>query len=163
MEKTAFTLNQNAANENTISIQPENLIYQNLSSQLGPESISSRTELATTGLFEEAALILADPSFRAGVLIHLKRMQQILTRQIEWHLRPGVFRELNRVLKMLHPLYRNDTQIYTALFAITTTLKDQIDTYPQDDAELSVKEWEELERSVYLLCDWEDGIGALTS
>ena len=163
MGNIIFTLNQNAANENTLSIQPENQIYQNLSSQLGPESIGSRTELATTGLFEETALILAEPSFRAGVLIHLKRMQQILTRQIEWHLRASVFRDLNRVLKTLHPLYQDDLQVYTALFAITTTLKDQIDTYPQDDAELSVKEWEELENSVYLLCDWEDGIGALIS
>jgi hypothetical protein len=163
MNKTIFTLTQNAANENTGSFQPENQIYQNLSSQLGPESIGSRTELATTGLFEETTLILAEPSFRAGVLMHLMRMQQILTRKIEWHLRPSVFRELNCVLKALHSLYLNDTQIYTALFAITTMLKDQIDAYPQDDAELSVKEWEELERSVYLLCDWEDSIGTLTS
>lgn len=163
MEKTIFTLTQNAANENTIMISSEHQIFKNLSSQLGPESNGSRTDLATTGLFEETALILADPSFRAGVLIRLKRMQQILTRKIEWHLRPSIFGELNRVLKTLHPIYHDDTQVYAGLFVLTTALKDQIDAYPQDDAELSLKEWEELERSVYLLCDWEDGIGAQIS
>jgi hypothetical protein len=160
MEKTIITLNQNAANENTLSPMIPSPIFQNLSSQLGPESNGSRNDLATTGLFEETALILADPSSRQIVLSRLERMQRILTRKIEWHLRASVFGQLNQVLKAIKPLYHNDTQIYASLFGVATALKDQIDSYPHDDAELSLREWEALEESVYLLCDWEDTIEA---
>lgn len=74
-------------------------------------------------------------------------------------LRLSFFKKLNVVMFELMKVHGRDEKIFQLFFDLMTSFKDMIDREPQEDEDLAEEEWQELEKSVYLLCDWEDGVG----
>lgn len=74
-------------------------------------------------------------------------------------LRLDFFKKLNGVMSELMKEHGRDEKIFRLFFDLMTLFKDMIDREPQEDEDLAEDEWLELEKSVYLLCDWEDSVG----
>ncbi|EKD51712.1 MAG: hypothetical protein ACD_62C00197G0003 [uncultured bacterium] len=70
--------------------------------------------------------------------------------------RPDVLKELNKILGALFYQYRTDHSLFKQAHEVMTLVNKQIDRKPQKDSHLAELEWEELQKTVYLLCDWED-------
>lgn len=66
------------------------------------------------------------------------------------------FGRLNAVLLELMKEYSHDENVFHLFFDLMSVFKDKIDSCPQEDCDHSEEEWLELEKSVYLLCEWED-------
>jgi hypothetical protein len=75
-------------------------------------------------------------------------------------LRLDFFKKLNVVLLELKKEHGRDEKIFRLFFDLMTSFKDMIDRDPQEDEDLAEEEWQELEKSVYFLCDWEDSVVA---
>lgn len=73
-------------------------------------------------------------------------------------LRLGLFKKLNAVMSELMKIHDHDEKIFRLFFDLMTSFKNMIDREPHEDEDLAEEEWQELEKSVYLLCDWEDGV-----
>jgi len=90
------------------------------------------------------------------VLRSLAKMRNLFHLEIPLSLRPALFRQLNSLTGTLMASYVRDENMYQCCFETLTLFKMQIDAKPQTDEDLSALEYDELEKSVYLLCDWED-------
>lgn len=102
--------------------------------------------------------ILREPGAREKIMVNLARLNKLMRKEIPLSFRPELFKEVNELTKTLAGRYPQDKQVFQACFEALTTLKEQIDRYPQNMGALSEMEWVELEKVVYLLCDWEDGL-----
>lgn len=92
------------------------------------------------------------------VLKALKRLATLMKKDTPLSFRPELFKQMNALLKILNKRFANHKAIFKASFAAITALKEQIDHKAQSSITLSELEWVELEKAVYLLCDWEDEI-----
>ncbi len=75
--------------------------------------------------------------------------------------RPQLFERLNQLVSVLMSRYFTSQPIFNLAFKLMTVFKTHIDTAPQTTEELEDKEFHELEKSVFMLTDWEDQIKAL--
>lgn len=98
-----------------------------------------------------------------AVVRSLKKLKHLIHDEIPLSFRPELFKEMNQVVKVLQEHYPDSRDVFSAAFHAITSLKEQIDTVPQTASSLSELEWVELEKAVYLLCNWEDEIDAARS
>jgi len=92
------------------------------------------------------------------VMKYVAQLKNLFHIDIPLSFRPSLFRQLNSLLGTLMTVYVNDDKMYQSCFELMTIFKYQIDRFQQSDHELSELEWNELEKSIYLMCDWEDMI-----
>lgn len=90
------------------------------------------------------------------VLNFINKEKQLLYFDLPQENRVMLFQRLNLLTQNLMIQYIQDKEIFSNCFEMITLLKNQIDRNPQQDLNKMENEWEELEKSVYLLCDWED-------
>ena len=95
---------------------------------------------------------------RHRVLVSLTQLKNLFSIDIPKAFRPYLFTQVNSLFGLLRLNYKDDLDIYQNSFAALTAFKGRIDQSPQTDADLDRVEWEELEKSVYLLTDWEEMI-----
>ena len=91
-----------------------------------------------------------------SVLPGLKTIQQTLQTGLELDTRPEIYCRLNYLMGAFLSSQERDQELYSIVFEIITEIKRQIEQNPQGNFSLQEKEWGELEKSVYLLSDWED-------
>lgn len=149
-------------NQNKVTKDLINQIGQNLSTVCFTKPAANDGALNTQN-YEEMILegisdiysALKDPY---QIRQRLRYMNQLIQLHVPLDIRPNLFRQLNSVTGTLMTAYLTDNEIYDLCFKIMTTFKAHIDNQEQRDARLNEMEWEELEKSVYLLCDWEDQV-----
>jgi hypothetical protein len=92
------------------------------------------------------------------VLNDLKTLTNLFLIDVPKDSRPTIFRQLNSLIGSLMVSHKQNVEIYQAVFNMMTAFKDQVENHPQQDEELAEMEWTELQKVVYLLTDWEDGL-----
>jgi hypothetical protein len=71
-------------------------------------------------------------------------------------MRLRVFVRLNEMLGSLMTEFTADEALYDAVFAVMNAFKTHLDNRPALCEDQQEQEFEELEKSIYMLCDWED-------
>jgi hypothetical protein len=98
-----------------------------------------------------------------NVYPYLVQMKNLLHFDIPLASRPLILEECNKILGALFLQYPSDLKVYNEAHAVMTLLNKQIDKKHQTSEDLSDQEWEELQKTVYLLCDWHDQITSGTT
>lgn len=88
----------------------------------------------------------------------LKRLKNMFMLDIPLHSRPVIFARMNDLVKALMQEYPKAEDVYQSCFDTMTAFKTQLDNKEQQEQKAVEQEWEELEKIVYSLCDWEDQI-----
>jgi len=112
----------------------------------------------TSRIFEKLTAVVHGIQNRSHIIKELTQLSKYMHFEIPKIARPTVFEKLNEALSALKITYHADKDVYLLCFEITTLFKTQIDKDSQGTQEFSEKEWVELEKCVYLLCDWEDEV-----
>lgn len=100
--------------------------------------------------------INADWKNATTVVDHLGHLKNIFMMEVPKSFRPSLFRMLNNLVSALMQGYGENQKIFRASFNMMTQLKELVDKNPQYDEMAAENEWQEFERCVYLLSDWED-------
>lgn len=90
------------------------------------------------------------------VLSDLKTLTNLFLIDVPKDSRPNIFRQLNSLIGSLMVSHKQNAEVHQAVFTMMTAFKDQVENHPQKDEELAEMEWDELQKLVYLLTDWED-------
>ena len=85
-------------------------------------------------------------------------LQKWMSSPLPLSLRPKIFEKINHILGGAMAQVITDGRFYHHIHSIVTLIKMQIDSNPQENQEMAEWEWRELEKSIYLLTDWEDMI-----
>lgn len=96
-----------------------------------------------------------------AVVRALKKLKNFIHDDVPLSFRPELFKEMNHVIKTLQRHYMDSQTVFSASFHAITALKEQIDKNPQPESSLAELEWVELEKAVYLLCNWEDELDSI--
>ncbi|MBU0504375.1 hypothetical protein KJ708_00135 [bacterium] len=91
-----------------------------------------------------------------NVLPLLLQIKHMLNFDVPLMARPTILQELNKILGALFYQYPYDCSLYKEAHGAMTLLNRQIDKHPQKVATTADQEWDELQKTVYLLSDWED-------
>lgn len=100
--------------------------------------------------------IIADVRSRHHTQKKLRHMANLFQIEVPLESRPALFRQLNSLMSTLMTAYIEDKGVYESCFQAATAFKNQLDQQEQADDTFAEIEWEELQKSVYLLTDWED-------
>lgn len=106
-------------------------------------------------LLQEVYTAMSKKDSVYSVLTRLKNMFML---DIPLHSRPVIFARMNDLVKALMQEYPKASDVYQSCFDTMTAFKTQLDNKEQPDQKSVEQEWEELEKIVYTLCDWEDQI-----
>jgi hypothetical protein len=137
----------------TNTMKDELNILTNLASNLSLRRVATESDLLE--LVNEAFENFSHVSALTAVL---KKMKQVLIQPLSLEARPEVFEKLNLLVGAFFANDVNDAELYHLTFDIVSLVKAQIDSESQADDDLAEQEWEELEKSVYLLSDWQDQV-----
>lgn len=96
----------------------------------------------------------------SSVLAELTLIRKTMSQALPNEKRVEIFRRMNIILGAFFAGKERNPEIFRMCFEIMTILKEQTDTSPQQDMMLAEEEWAEFEKSIYLLSDWEDLLGA---
>lgn len=133
-------------------------------------SLSVNTNLASNTISPESDNVISDRILQliqkifdtfenqTQVAENLAAINKYLALELPLDDRPHIFKHLNYLLGAFFANRVLDKNLYHLCFEMMSALKIQIDKQEQDNAVLSEIEWEELEKSVYLLSDWKDQI-----
>lgn len=149
--------NQNKMNQNVINQIGQNLatvVYKRSAANDGELNYQNYEEMILEGISDVYAALKDPYQMRQ----RLRYMNQLIRLHVPLEIRTNLFRQLNSLTGTLMTTYVEDREIFNLCFNMITTFKNHIDAKEQDDQRLNEMEWEELEKSVYLLCDWEDQV-----
>lgn len=113
---------------------------------------------AVSLVFELMAGVVGSLKDRPQLVDRLATLTKHLHLEIPLEVRPDVFLRLNELLRGIKFSCGKDRALYLLCFEMATIFKMQIDRAHQKTLALSDREWVELEKCVYLLCDWEDEV-----
>lgn len=105
-------------------------------------------------------LMQDDVRSRHRLLRNLSRISNLIRLEMPIKVRPTVFRQINSLAGTLMMVYTRDREVFESCQQVMTLVKSHIDAEEQVLDELNEIEWEELQKSVYLLTDWEDFLNA---
>ena len=88
----------------------------------------------------------------------LVQIKHLLHFDIPLSARPSILKELNKILGALFYQYPSDQSLFNQAQETMTLLNAQIDKKSQTDSQMEELEWDELQKTIYLLSDWEDQI-----
>lgn len=97
-------------------------------------------------------------SERQNIQKHLEKLSKLSYFDVTLKKRPQIYKQLNFLLGALIIYHATDGFALNIMQGVITRIKNQIDDQPQNHEHLADSEWQELEKSVYLLTDWEDQI-----
>ena len=89
---------------------------------------------------------------------HLRNFETLIRFDVPLNVRPKLFNKLNNLLSHMSLTHTDDNNLCLVFLNLITILRNQIDTKEQVHLEFNEKEWEELQRSVFLITNWEDNI-----
>ena len=98
---------------------------------------------------------LSNISDKAQIAENIQSFAQLIHFEIPMQDRPMLFAKLNDLMSNLMMSFSDDKDIYNLAFFVTTLFKNQIDKAEQASNEMNNLEWAELEKSIYLMSDWE--------
>ncbi|HLD44242.1 MAG TPA: hypothetical protein VJC18_02305 [bacterium] len=107
-------------------------------------------------LEELEALVQADDEM--GILSRLRSLKEQLRDGMATELRPVLLKEFNQYMSHALQHHPKSQRIFQNSLEVILTIKKDIDDSPQTNGYISQLEWVELERSVYCLSEWEDGM-----
>ncbi len=90
------------------------------------------------------------------LLHHLSAFETLVRFEIPLPARPELFRKLNNLLSHMSLTFADDHKLCLVFLNLIGLVKAQIDAKEHTTADGSETEWEELQRSVFLLSNWED-------
>jgi hypothetical protein len=93
---------------------------------------------------------------RDTLIESLKKFSNLCQLGIPMSMRPCIFQQLIMNGSDLMVRYLKDKEVFNAYFTLLNTLKAQLDSKPQRSPELQDIEWQELQKLIYILSDWED-------
>lgn len=106
------------------------------------------------------ALMQDDVRSRNRLVRNLMRIKNLIRLELPLKIRPTVFRQINSLSGMVMMVHTRDQEIYNHCHQILTMIKTYIDEEEQTCNALNEIEWEELQKTFYLLTDWEDFLKA---
>ena len=109
-------------------------------------------------LFGNLDLITQSMKNKNTVSYLLQKEKELIHLDVPVALRLEFFKKLNTVLLVVAAEYSQDEGLFHVFFDLMSLFKNKIDDCPQGDWDESEKEWLELEKSVYVLCGWEDAV-----
>ncbi len=90
------------------------------------------------------------------LLHHLMDFETLIRFDIPMNLRPELFRKLNNLLSHMSLTLTDDHKLCLVFLNLVNIIKSQIDAKEQIHNTSNEAEWEELQRSVFLLTEWEN-------
>lgn len=87
---------------------------------------------------------------------HLMDFETLIRFEIPMSLRPELFRKLNNLLSHMSLTVTDDHKLCLVFLNLVNIIKSQIDAKEQVLNTSNEAEWEELQRSVFLLTEWEN-------
>lgn len=91
---------------------------------------------------------------------HLMDFETLIRFEIPMNLRPELFRKLNNLLSHMSLTVSDDHKMWLVFLNLVNMIKSQIDAKEQVLNTSNEAEWEELQRSVFLLTEWENTLQA---
>lgn len=91
-----------------------------------------------------------------ALLDTLVSFEQWLHFDIPMEIRPVLFQKTNNLLSHMFLTTGEDKNLRQVFLNLITLLKNQIDKQEQTSFEANEQEWDELQRSVFLLGEWDD-------
>ena len=91
---------------------------------------------------------------------HLMDFETLIRFEIPMNLRPELFRKLNNLLSHMSLTVSDDHKLCLVFLNLVNIIKSQIDAKEQVQSTSNEAEWEELQRSVFLLTEWENSLQA---
>lgn len=93
------------------------------------------------------------------LLMHyLTEFETLIRFDVPLNVRPDLFRKLNNLLSHMSLTHTDDNTLCMVFLNLITILRNQINSKEQSKSETNEQEWEELQRSVFLITNWEDNI-----
>lgn len=150
-------MKDNKPNSNVISI------HKNISSQ--KTYGANQPKIVDYESYEESVMdILAcvndEKDNPQSVMSGVTTLKNLFLIDVPQTFRPSLFRQLNSLVSSLMISYSTHREVYDRVFAMMTAFKNQIDQASQQNEDLAEIEWEEMQKVVYLLTDWEDAVNS---
>lgn len=102
----------------------------------------------------EAATLYRDDKDK--LLEKLVSFEKLIHFDIPLETRPYLFNKLNDLLSHVFLTVQEDKELCAVFLNLITMVKTQIDQQEQFCSEKNETEWEELQRSIFLLGEWEE-------
>lgn len=92
------------------------------------------------------------------LLHHLVSFETLIRFDVPLPVRPQLFQKLNNLLSHMSLTHTQDKSLFSVFLNLITILKNQIDAKEQNQIDSNEQEWEELQRSVFLITEWENAV-----
>ena len=92
------------------------------------------------------------------LITHLEKLEKSAQLTIPLSIRPAFFHTANNLVSHLYLTYTQDKSLYQTCFKFLSQINLQIDHEEQNNEKSNENEWEELQRAVFLLTEWEKAI-----